>query len=99
MWIFLSPRSWCFGGLFAGYAVYRSIYPQAFAAGSACARSRWGHQHGGADLGQPDHGAGPCGPHRWDAGGQSLFCCSRHAARTAFLGIKFVEYGHKYAST
>lgn len=34
MWVFLITEIMFFGGLFAGYAVYRSSYPQAFAEGS-----------------------------------------------------------------
>lgn len=34
MWVFLITEVMFFGGLFAGYAVYRSAYPEAFAAGS-----------------------------------------------------------------
>ena len=34
MWIFLVTEVMFFGGLFAGYTIYRSIYPGAFAAGS-----------------------------------------------------------------
>ncbi len=34
MWVFLITEIMFFGGLFAGYAVYRSAYPEAFAAGS-----------------------------------------------------------------
>ena len=35
MWLFLTTEVMLFGGLLAGYAVYRYQYPQAFAAGSA----------------------------------------------------------------
>jgi cytochrome c oxidase subunit 3 len=34
MWIFLVTEIMFFGGLFAGYTVYRTIYPNAFAAAS-----------------------------------------------------------------
>jgi len=34
MWVFLVTEIMFFGGLFAGYAVYRSAYPDAFAEGS-----------------------------------------------------------------
>lgn len=34
MWIFLATEVLFFGGLFAGYGVYRTLYPAAFAAGS-----------------------------------------------------------------
>lgn len=34
MWLFLLTEIMFFGGLFAGYTVYRLLYPEAFAAGS-----------------------------------------------------------------
>src|SRR6266699_2680598 len=34
MWIFLGTELMVFGGLFTAYAVYRAVYPEAFAAGS-----------------------------------------------------------------
>ena len=34
MWLFLLTEIMFFGGLFAGYTVYRTAYPEAFAAGS-----------------------------------------------------------------
>src|ERR1044071_5637354 len=34
MWVFLVSEILLFGGLFAGYAVYRHLYPAGFAAGS-----------------------------------------------------------------
>jgi cytochrome c oxidase subunit 3 len=34
MWIFLATELMVFGGLFTAYAVYRAVYPDAFAAGS-----------------------------------------------------------------
>lgn len=34
MWVFLLTEVMLFGGLFTGYTVYRSAYPEAFAAGS-----------------------------------------------------------------
>jgi len=35
MWVFLVTEVLFFGGMFAGYTVYRVMYPEAFAAGSA----------------------------------------------------------------
>src|SRR5436309_7890481 len=34
MWIFLGTELMVFGGLFTAYTVYRTVYPDAFAAGS-----------------------------------------------------------------
>lgn len=35
MWVYLMTELMLFGGLFAAYATYRAVYPQAFAAGSS----------------------------------------------------------------
>lgn len=35
MWIFLATEVLFFGGMFAGYTIYRTLYPEAFAEGSA----------------------------------------------------------------
>src|SRR5919106_3256932 len=35
MWIFLATEVMFFGGMFTGYAMYRTAYPQAFAAASS----------------------------------------------------------------
>ena len=59
MWVFLVTEVLFFGGLFLAYSVYRSWYPDAFAAASheldVCARH---HQHGRAHHQQLDDGAG-----------------------------------------
>src|SRR5438034_492906 len=34
MWIFLATEVMLFGGLFTAYTVYRTLYPEGFAAGS-----------------------------------------------------------------
>jgi len=42
MWVFLATEIMFFGGLFAGYAVYRSLYLPAFGAGSRLLDVRFG---------------------------------------------------------
>ncbi len=42
MWIFLATEILFFGGLFASYALYRSLYPAAFAAGSHLLKVAYG---------------------------------------------------------
>ena len=42
MWIFLAQEIMFFGGLFCGYAVYRSSFPEAFSAGSYSLAIGWG---------------------------------------------------------
>ena len=42
MWIFLITEVMFFGGLFAGYVVYRAKYPEAWAVGSHLLSIKWG---------------------------------------------------------
>ncbi len=42
MWLFLSTEVLTFSGLFCAYAVFRMLYPQAFANGSHYLDPRWG---------------------------------------------------------
>jgi cytochrome c oxidase subunit III len=42
MWIFLITEVMFFGGLFAGYTIYRSMYPEAFIVGSHLLSIKWG---------------------------------------------------------
>ena len=42
MWVFLAQEIMFFGGLFTGYIVYRTLYPEAFAAGSRLLSIGWG---------------------------------------------------------
>lgn len=42
MWVFLATEIMFFGGMFAGYAIYRSLYLSAFEAGSRLLDWRWG---------------------------------------------------------
>jgi len=42
MWLFIAQEIMFFGGLFCGYTVYRSMYPEAFAAGSHLLSIQWG---------------------------------------------------------
>ncbi len=42
MWLFLVTEIMFFGGLFLGYTIYRSAYPNGFAAGSRSLDVKWG---------------------------------------------------------
>jgi cytochrome c oxidase subunit 3 len=98
MWIFLVTEIMFFGGLFAGYAVYRSIYPQAFAAGSRLCEIALGAINTAVLISSSltmalAVRAAQVGRRRTVV----VLLFATMLLGTAFLGIKFVEYGHKYA--
>jgi len=97
MWTFLITEIMFFGGLFLGYAVYRSLYPHAFAEASRLLNYKLGAINTAvlicssltmvlavraAQLGQR----------------RSLivFLLLTMLLGSAFLGIKVVEYSHKF---
>ena len=99
MWIFLMTKVLFFGGLFCG--------PTPFSARTVRRSSSNGYhfldkplgacQHGRADLQQLDDGSGgPRGTTRPIAARSSACCPLRSSAGLAFLGVKGVEYKHKW---
>jgi cytochrome c oxidase subunit 3 len=98
MWVFLLTEIMFFGGLFAGYAVYRTAYPSAFAEGS---------QHLDLVLGSINTAvlisssltmalavrAAQVGQRKVLVG----FLVLTMLLGVGFLGIKGVEYVHKFA--
>lgn len=97
MWIFLVTEIMFFGGLFAGYAVYRSIYPHAFAAGSRLCEIALGAVNTAVLISSSltmalAVRAAQLGRRRAIV---VLLICTM-VLGAAFLGIKFLEYYHKY---
>lgn len=97
MWAFLVNEILFFGVLFTGYAVYRFLYPQAFAEGSAQLSVAWGGINTAvlicssltmALAVQAAAEGNNRGVIRW-IGATVVF-------GLAFLGIKAVEYTHKW---
>jgi cytochrome c oxidase subunit 3 len=97
MWAFLVQEVMFFGGLFTVYLVYRTLHPAAFTEGSA---------HLPVDLGTLNTAvligssltmalAVRCGQL---ARGRSaaLYIAATMALALVFLGVKYVEYGHKW---
>ncbi len=97
MWIFLVTEVMFFGGLLAGYAVYRAVNPAAFAAGSRLCEVGLGALNtvvlitssltmalavNAAQRGRPRL--------------ISLFLAATILLGVIFLGVKFLEYFHKY---
>src|SRR5215813_1480699 len=97
MWVFLVTEIMFFGGLFTGYAVYRIAYPAAFAVGS---------QHLDILLGGVNTAVlitssltMALAVHSVQVGGRSglvRFLLLTILLGLAFLGIKGVEYAHKF---
>jgi cytochrome c oxidase subunit 3 len=96
MWIFLAQEIMFFGGLFCGYTVYRSKFPEAFSAGSFSLAIHWGLFNTvvligssltmalavrAAQLGRK------AGIIKWLVVTMVLGC--------VFLGVKVIEYGAK----
>lgn len=97
MWVFLITEIMFFGGLFAGYTVYRHTYPQAFAEAS---------HHLGVVLGAINTAVLICSSLTMALAVQYAQLGKRKALVTflvltialgsVFLGIKVVEYSHKF---
>ena len=97
MWAFLITEVLFFGGLFAAYAVYRFSYPEAFVHGSSHLDIRLGAINTVILIGSSltmvmavhaaQHGRN---------GAIAAWILATMLLGTAFLGIKAVEYSHKY---
>jgi cytochrome c oxidase subunit 3 len=97
MWIFLATEVMFFGGLFAGYVVYRAAYPEAWAEGSRHLDITLGAVNTAVLIGSSltmalAVRAAQVG-HR---GAQVLFLVLTLVLGSVFLGIKGVEYFHKF---
>jgi cytochrome c oxidase subunit 3 len=98
MWLFLLTEIMFFGGLFAGYTVYRTFYPAAFVEGSHHLDVLLGGINTAVLLGSSltmalaVHAAQT--GRRWPLVGLLLLTM---LLGLVFLGIKSIEYGHKFA--
>jgi cytochrome c oxidase subunit 3 len=97
MWIFLVTEVMFFGGLFAGYAIYRASYPEAFAAGSRLCEVNLGAINtvvlitSSFTMALAVRAAAAGRPRA------TMVCLVLTLGLGAtFLGIKFLEYAHKY---
>lgn len=97
MWLFLVQEIMFFGGLFLAYAVYRSWYPEAFAHGSHHLDIRLGAFNTAVLIASSLTMA--LGVHAAQAGHRSrlvLFLVLTLVLGSTFLGVKVVEYSHKW---
>jgi cytochrome c oxidase subunit 3 len=97
MWTFLLTEIMMFGGLFTGYTVYRTSYPQAFADGSQHLDVALGGINTAVLIGSSLTMA--LAVHAAQLGKRKaivLFLLLTMVLGGVFLGIKVVEYSHKY---
>jgi cytochrome c oxidase subunit 3 len=98
MWVFLATEVLFFGGLFTAYTIYRAWFPEAFAAASATLDLTLGAVNtvvlitSSLTMALAVHAAALGDRRRllW-------FLAATMALGAAFLGIKGVEYAHKFA--
>jgi cytochrome c oxidase subunit 3 len=98
MWVFLVTEIMFFGGLFTGYTVYRSAYPAAFAAASRQLDILIGTVNTAVLIASSLTMA--FAVHASQTGRRKTLLSSLLATMalgTAFLGLKAVEYAHKFA--
>ena len=97
MWLFLATEILLFAGLFCAYAVYRRLHPDIFAYGSQFLDARWGGLNtvvlitSSFTMALAVHAA-QHGQRR-----KLLLCLQlTFLGGVCFLGIKYVEYKHKF---
>jgi cytochrome c oxidase subunit 3 len=99
MWVFLLTEIMFFGGMFVGYAVYRVLYPEAFVAGSHHLDVVLGGINTAVLLGSSLTMA--LAVHAAQVGERQQlirFLAGTLGLGLVFLGIKAVEYAHKFAA-
>lgn len=96
MWAFLVTEVMFFGGLFAGYVVYRSSFPDAFAEGSALLDVILGGVNTAVLIGSSlTMAIAVNGAERGIRSRVVAFLLATMVLGSVFLGIKGVEYSHK----
>ena len=99
MWVFLLTEIMFFGGMFLGYAVYRLIYPEAFTEGSHHLDVVLGGINTAVLLGSSLTMA--LAVHAAQVGERQQlirFLAGTLGLGLVFLGIKAIEYAHKFAA-
>jgi cytochrome c oxidase subunit III len=96
MWVFIAQEVLFFGGLFAAYTVYRSLYPEAFSAGSHHLSWKIGFANtlvliaSSFTMAMAVHSAAIGKKSRIVA-----FLLATVLLGSIFLGVKYFEYGEK----
>jgi cytochrome c oxidase subunit 3 len=97
MWVFLVTEIMFFGGIFAGYTIYRSLYLPAFEFGSRLLDIRLGATNTAVLIASSLTMA--LAVHAAQTGKRKaliLFLLLTMALGATFLGIKYMEYAHKW---
>ena len=98
MWVFLATEVMFFGGLFAGYVIYRGLYLPGFEAGSRLLEVKWGAINTAVLITSSLTMA--LAVRATQMGSRKLqiaLLIFTMALGTTFLGIKFIlEWGHDY---
>jgi cytochrome c oxidase subunit 3 len=97
MWIFLVTEVMFFGGLFAGYTMYRAEYPAAFAAGSRLCEVALGASNTLILITSSlTMALAVSGAQRGRRRLTLVFLGLTMTLGALFLGVKFLEYFHKF---
>ncbi len=97
MWVFLAQEILFFGGLFAGYVVYRSMYPVAFNIGSSLLDVQLGGINTAILIGSSlTMAMAVYSAQKGDKKKTIIFLVATLLLGCSFLGIKVVEYSHKF---
>ncbi len=97
MWVFLATEIMFFGGLFVSYTVYRFLFPDAWAAGSHLTDLMLGSINTVVLIGSSlTMALAVYYSQVGKRGALILFLVLTIILGSAFLGIKFIEYYHKY---
>jgi cytochrome c oxidase subunit 3 len=96
MWVFIAQEVLFFGGLFAAYAIYRSQYPSAFAAGSHHLSWKVGFANTLVLIGSSFTMAMAVYSAATGKRGRIVaFLLATVLLGSVFLGVKYLEYGEK----
>jgi len=97
MWLFLATEVLLFGGLFCAYAVWRGNHPELFRYGSTFLDTKWGAINTAVLIVSSLTMAWGVTFAQQGKRGPLLICLFLTLAGAAgFLGIKYVEYSHKF---
>lgn len=97
MWVFLVTEIMFFGGLIAGYTIYRALYPAAWAEGSHHLDITWGALNTAVLIGSSlTMALSVYYAQRGRRRPLILFLLLTMLLGSVFLGVKVIEYSHKY---
>jgi cytochrome c oxidase subunit 3 len=97
MWLFLVTEILFFGGLFTAYMIYRLSYPEAFAEASHMLNIQLGGLNTAVLIGSSlTMAMAVYAAQRGDRNRQVIFLILTMVLGIVFLGVKSVEYSHKF---